>query len=93
MARPERLDCPAELIARSFSGQLLLDRGGHRRDRADFLRFTGTGPQGGSLNRPDGYADWLVREMAGAGQILDEGAARHVATAVFAADLFLKAGL
>ena len=88
MARPDRLDCPAEVIARTLSGRLALDQHGAMRERADFLRFTGPG-----LHRPDGCAAGIVEQMIEAGQISNRAGAMAVAEQVFAADLAGAAGL
>ena len=88
MARPDRLDCPAEVIARTFSGRLALDLDGLCRERADFIRFAGPG-----LHRPDACASWIVAQMVEAGQITDRAAALEVAAHVFAPDLAAAAGL
>ena len=88
MARPDRLDCPAEVIARTLSGRLALDQHGAMRERADFIRFTGPG-----LHRPDGCAAGIVEQMIEAGQISNRAGAMAVAEQVFAADLAGAAGL
>ena len=88
MARPDRLDCPAEVIARTLSGRLALDQHGAIRERADFIRFTGPG-----LHRPDGCAAGIVEQMIEAGQISDRAGAMAVAEQVFAPDLAVAAGL
>ena len=88
MARPDRLDCPAEVIGRTFSGRLALDQHGALRERADFIRFAGPG-----LHRPDGCATWIVEQMVEAGQIGDRAGAMVVAEQVFAPDLAIAAGL
>jgi len=88
MARPDRLDCPAEVIARTLSGRLALDQTGAMRERADFILFTGQG-----LHRPDGCAPWIVERMVQAGQITDPEAALETAGRVFAPDLAIAAGL
>ena len=88
MARPDRLDCPAEVIARTLSGRLALDQHGANRERADFIRFTGP-----ELHRPDGCAAWIVEQMTEAGQISDRAGAMAVADQVFASDLAIAAGL
>jgi NitT/TauT family transport system ATP-binding protein len=88
MARPDRLDCPAEVIARTLSGRLLLDAAGRLRERADFIRFSGSG-----LHRPDGCAAWIVEQMMEAGQITDRAAALEAAAQVFNPDLALAAEL
>ena len=88
MARPDRLDCPAEVIARTLSGRLALDQQGALRERADFIRFMGTG-----LHRPDGCAPWIVAQMVEAGQITDRAGAMATAEKVFAPDLAIAAGL
>ena len=88
MARPDRLDCSAEVIARTLSGRLALDQHGALRERADFIRFTGPG-----LHRPDGCAPWIVEQMVEAGQITDPVSALAAAEQVFASDLAMAAGL
>ena len=88
MARPDRLDCPAEVIARTLSGRLALDQHGATRERADFIRFAGPG-----LHRPDGCAPWIVEQMVEAGQISDRAGALAAAKKVFTADLAVAAGL
>ena len=88
MARPDRLDCPAEVIDRTLSGRLALDQHGVLRERADFIRFTGPG-----LHRPDGCASGIVGQMIEAGQISDRAGAMAVAEQVFAADLARSAEL
>jgi NitT/TauT family transport system ATP-binding protein len=88
MARPDRLDCPAEVIARTLSGRLALDQHGALRERADFIRFTGPG-----LHRPDGCAPWIVELMLEAGQISDRAGAIAMAEQVFSADFAVAAGL
>ena len=88
MARPDRLDCPAEVIARTLSGRLALDQHGAIRERSDFIRFTGPG-----LHRPDGCAPWIVERMMEAGQITDRAGAMVAAHEVFAPDLAIAAGV
>ena len=88
MARPDRLDCPAEVIARTLSGRLMLDADGRFRERTDFIRFTGPG-----LHRPDGCAAWMVEQMLEAGQITDRTAAIEAAALVFNPDLATAAAL
>ena len=88
MARPDRLDCPPEVIARTLSGRLALDQHGALRARADFIRFTGPG-----LHRPDGCAPWIVEQMVEAGQITDPVGALAAAEQVFAPNLAMAAGL
>ena len=88
MARPDRLDCPAALVERTLSGQLVLDATGRRRDHADFIRFAGPG-----LHRPDRYVGWLLDEMVAAGQVQDSEVLRTAASGVFSAKLYAEAGL
>ncbi len=88
MAQPDRLNCPAEVIARTLSGRLALNQNGARRKRSDFIRFTGPG-----LHRPDGCAPWIVEQMVEAGQITDPAGALAIAEQVFAPNLAIAAGL
>jgi NitT/TauT family transport system ATP-binding protein len=92
MARPDRLDCPPDLIRRTLAGQLVLQRDGPQRERPDFLLFSGKNTQGVDLHQPEACIDWLAREMAAAGQFRDLATARPVMQAMFAPDLLLKAG-
>lgn len=87
MAKPDRLDCPAPIIARTLKGDLVLDRTGRRRADPRFLRLSGEG-----LNRPDpATADWLFDEMSAAGQIPKGQELRAATRAVFSAALYDRA--
>ena len=88
MARPDRLDCPAEVIARTLSGRLALNQMGAMRERADFIRFPGS-----PLHLPNVCGPWIVEQMTEAGQITDRAEAMVVADQIFAADRIIAARL
>lgn len=78
LARPDRLDLPAELCDRALSGRFVIDPSGTQRERPGFVRFD---PVRGGAPLPD-LAAWLARRMAArSGQ--DGDAAAQAAGAVF----------
>jgi ABC-type nitrate/sulfonate/bicarbonate transport system substrate-binding protein len=84
LARPERFGMSAEVIARTLSGQLVLDSAGHIRSAPRFIRFAGEG-----LNRPDPATGSLVYgEMVAAGQVKPSVEGARTASQVFTRDVY-----
>ena len=84
MAKADRLDCPAPIIAHTLEGRILLDRKGRERTDANFLRLSGAG-----INRPDSaIADLIFDEMVASAQITDRPEYRAAARNVFSSAIY-----
>lgn len=79
-----RFDLPADILLRTLTGELLLDRSGRRRSDQRFIRFSGP-----DLNRPTpDMADTILFDMTEAGQARADRANIERARKIFSADLF-----
>jgi NitT/TauT family transport system ATP-binding protein len=87
LAAPERFDMSEEVIARTLSGDIVLDSAGRRRRAEGFIRFEGSG-----LNRPEPATGSLVfGEMVAAGQIKATADGAKLASRVFTPDVYDRA--
>jgi NitT/TauT family transport system ATP-binding protein len=87
LARPDRIDCPADIIARTLSGKLILDAKGRVRASSEFLRLSGPG-----VLRPSASdATWLYDEMVATGQTVADAGRRNEAAHVFTSELYDRA--
>lgn len=87
LAAPTRFGMSAEVIARTLSGDIVLDGAGRRRQVEGFIRFEGRG-----LNRPDPSTGSLVfGEMVAAGQIKATAEGATLASRVFTPEVYDRA--
>jgi ABC-type nitrate/sulfonate/bicarbonate transport system substrate-binding protein len=88
LARPDRIDCAAEVIERTLDGNLLIGSAGQRRNDPQFLLLHGE-----TLHRPaSADATWLLGQMIEAGQAPAVAATRlEEAAQAFDASLYDRA--
>ncbi|MCJ2080906.1 CmpA/NrtA family ABC transporter substrate-binding protein [Methylobacterium sp. J-090] len=83
LASPDHLGIAPALIRRALAGTVVVDPDGTRRNAPDFVMF------GATVERPrPSQVDWLLGQMAAAGQVVPTPAVTERARALYRPDLY-----